>query len=403
MATGTVLVLNTQDTALHKWADFYPGSFKCVFTEDTEIAYLELRDANLTIIDKILNIQSGVKYSIKINRPIYQLYFVPDALQTEKKLSISNITFDDVNILNKLDSPGTAIVYTKIADLLNLALVVSTLETINPQVLLPVAEALQSSNSVSSLQPSINSYVEALEAAIVIPNNTALLTAVISAQIDVNLAILGLALVLAENINATALGTKITEAVIALEASKITPTNSSLITVANTNLVTTIVLSDKLDLLSKNETFIVTDGTPADNAYYELYIENGILKGFTADLRLDSLRFYRVLLKERVIGYVVGNSFRTVNTSLTGYTDLEPKLYGLSPNIGRMALNFGALNETIIPSTYKVLDTASFVEYTAPPLSFESDASFVERISAQAVSYFAANAKQRFGQRKDLI
>lgn len=104
---GTVLVLNTQDTAAHTWADFYPHTFSCTFTEDTVIAYLDLRDANLNQICRILNVVSGVTYDIAVDRPIHQLYFVPDALLTEKKLSISNITFDNVTIRNLVDSAAS--------------------------------------------------------------------------------------------------------------------------------------------------------------------------------------------------------------------------------------------------------------------------------------------------------
>ena len=259
MSIGTVLVLNTQDTATHTWVNFRPRTFSCVFTEDTSIAYLDIRDSSLNQICRILNIASGVVYDIDVDRPIYQLYFVPDALLTEKKLSISNITFDNVTIINLADSATSS---------------------------------------------------------------------------DLN------------------------EAGI----------------------------------------FINSDGTPGDNIDFTgIYFDNGVMYGFTG-LTVDGLRFYRVLLAGRVIGYVTSNTATTVTTSLIGYTDLMSKAYSFSPNIGRMPLAFGGVVEGLFAYTEKVLiEDASLLEYTAPPLPFKTDASLLEHTSASEISTFASNNKQRLG------
>lgn len=265
MAIGTVLVLNTQDVTPHIWAYFFPSTFKCTFTEDTSIAYLDIRDAGLNIIHRILNIESGVTYAIKIDRPIHQLYFVPDALTTEKKLSISNITLDNVSIVNLVDS---------------------------------------------STSPD----------------------------------------------------------------------------------------------LDKAGIFINSDGTPGDNINFAgIYFDNGVMYGFTG-LVVDSLRFYRVMLSGRVIGYVTSNTATTVTTSLIGYTDLVPKAYSFSPNIGRMPLAFGSIKEAVYAYTLKTLiQDASILEYIAPPLPFKSNASLTEHASGTAVTTFASNTKQRLGVRKERL
>ena len=259
MPTGTVLVLNTQDTTTHTWVNFRPRTFSCVFTEDTEIAYLDIRDSNLNQICRILNIASGVVYDIDVDRPIYQLYFVPDALLTEKKLSISNITLDNVTIINLVDSATSS---------------------------------------------------------------------------DLN------------------------EAGI----------------------------------------FINSDGTPGDNIDFTgIYFDNGVMYGLTG-LAVDSLRFYRVLLAGRVIGYVLSNTATTVTTSLAGYTDLTPRDYSFSPNVGRMPLAFGSIAEGVFTYSEKLLiQDASILEHTAPPLPFETDAALTERTSASEVTTFASNTKQRLG------
>ena len=259
MATGTVLVLNTQDTTEHKWGEFYPHTFSCTFTEDTEIAYLDLRDSNLNQICRVLNIVSGVVYDIKVDRPIHQLYFVPDALLVEKKLSISNITFDNVVIKNTVDSATS---------------------------------------------------------------------------------------------------------------------------------------SD----LSQSGVFINSDGTEADNIYVSgVWFENGVMYGLSG-LVVDSLRFYRVLLNERVIGYVLSNTTTTVTTSLAGYTDLTPREYAFSPNIGRMPLAFGSVIEWLFAYTKKALiKDAAVLEYTAPPLPFKTESSLTEHTSASEITTFASNNKQRLG------
>jgi hypothetical protein len=286
-----------------------------VFTEDTSIAYLDIRDSNLNQICRILNITSGVVYAIDVDRPIRQLYFVPDALLTEKKLSISNITMDNVSILGTVDSAGKAVLYAKILAAL-----------LAGDYALALALALQAGDA---------GLIAALQAG---------------------------------------------------------------------NWTLAAQLADKLNFINKSGSFILTDGTPGDNTDFTgVYFNNGVMYGFTG-LVVDSLRFYRVLLAGRVIGYVTSNTATTVTTSLIGYTNLTPGAYSFSPNIGRMPLAFGSLKESVYSYNKKTLiQAASILEYTAPPLPFKSKASLVEHTSGITVTVGASNAKQRLGVRKERL
>ena len=63
-----------------------------------------------------------------------------------------------------------------------------------------------------------------------------------------------------------------------------------------------------------------------------------------------------------------------------------------------MPLAFGGVVEGLFAYTEKVLiEDASLLEYTAPPLPFETDAALTEHTSASEITTFASNNKQRLG------